>query len=317
MARFVREAAKFGIIQISILAFCLYCFFNFPKENDPSAWGSEKIARLEQAESPRLIIMGDSNVVLGLNSEPFAKAFPEYHPVNAGLYAFLGNGLLLSEIEDEIKPGDVVLLSWVYAHFAANEIQYLFYRYAVHRPEAFLNFSKEEIYWFLEGGLFMIREAARETWNVLFEEREAFVSPYGPENLNKYGDGVGHYGLESPPGSRFEMKAFDAKPNGYTSKVIDRLNAFNRRVEAKGGKVFFAYAPLTQKSYDDNLAELDELDELLHQRLDFPVLNHPSEMIFEHADMFDSGGHLKEAAVFERSDELVEDLEPYLDDAKN
>lgn len=314
MACFLWEFGKFAAIQGVILTLCLYIFFNYPRGNDPSAWGVEKRERLAAAPSPRLVMVGDSNVVLGINSQPIDEAFPAYHPVNAGLYAFLGHRMMLREIEDLIQPGDTVVVSWGYAHFAANEIQGLYYHYAVQRPESIRHFSWEETHWFMDHGMMLFKEAVRRTKKVLLRsKREPFGPPYGRDNLNEYGDGIGHYGMESPPGTNFVIKDFHASPNGYTGKVIDLLNDFNARMEARGARVLFAYPPIAEESYTHNQADIDLLDETLRERLDFPVINKPDGMLFPQEQFFDSSYHLKEPGVYDRTNRLIESLRPYLD----
>ncbi len=311
--RFVWEFGKFAAIQVVILVICLYCFFNFPRGNDPSAWGVVKREILKKTPGPRLVLMGDSNIVLGVNSGPIAKAFPEYHPINAGLYAFLGNRIILEEIADLIQPGDVVVLSWTYEQFAKNEIQYLYYHYAVQRPQSFQHFGIEEAIWFLDGGMYLLKEATKRTRKiVLMHKREPFDSVYGPDSLNQYGDGIGHYGEPSPPGTTTTIKDLRIDPDGYAGKVIDRLNDFNARMQERGARVLFSHPPISQESYDRNAAELEELDALLRERLNFPVINHPDDQFFEPEEFYDTAYHLKEDAVFERTDKLIQDLQPYL-----
>jgi len=315
---FVREFGKFALIQIAILVLCIYCFFNFPRGNDPSAWGVVKREILKEAPGPRLVMMGDSNIVLGVNSAPIAEAFPEFHPVNAGLYAFLGNRIIIEEMADLIQPGDVVVLSWTYEQFAKNEIQYLYYHYAVQRPESFMHFGAEELAWFLDGGMYLLKEATKRTRKILLlHKREPFESVYGPDSLNEYGDGIGHYGESSPPGTTTQIKNLTITPDGYTGKVIKRLNAFNARMEALGARVLFSHPPISKVSYESNEEALELLDQLLRNELDFPVINHPDDQFFTSEEFYDTAYHLKETAVFERTNKLIHDLRPYLQPDQN
>lgn len=314
LRHFIWEFGKFAIIQLAILTLCIYCFFSFPRGNDPSAWGVVKREILKRMPGPRLVLMGDSNIVLGLNSKPIDEAFPEYHPVNAGLYAFLGNNIIIEEMADLVQPGDVVVLSWTYEQFSQNEIQYLFYHYAVQRPQSFKHFGWEETLWFLDGGMYLLKEATRRTRKILlFHEREPFESVYGPDSLNEYGDGIGHYGEESPKGTTTRIKDLDFDPDGYGGKVIERLNDFNARMEARGARVLFSHPPISKESYEKNQQALDLLDETLRQRLDFPVINRPNDQFFEPEEFYDTAYHLKEPAVYERTDKLIHDLRPYLE----
>ncbi|MGE9297242.1 MAG: hypothetical protein ACQKBV_13245 [Puniceicoccales bacterium] len=315
LRRFLVTFGLFGFFQAVILITCVVIFFSYPRGNDPSAWGVEKRMRLTITPGPRLVLMGDSSLVLGLNSTALEEAFPAYNPVNAGLYAFLGQRVMLNEVEDLVRPGDVVVISWAYAHFARNEIANLYYHYAVQRPESILHFRSEEIAWFLDSCSYMIKEAMKRSKKVLMgSERAAFGPPYGRDSLNRYGDGVGHYGMESPPGMTPDIKPLTITPNGYTGGIIDYLNDVNAKLEARGAKVLFAYPPITETSYEDNREALDLLDQTLRTRLDFPVINRPDEMFFPRDQFYDTAYHLKEPSVYDRSDRLVESLRPYLTD---
>ncbi|MEO0795845.1 MAG: hypothetical protein AAFX93_11810 [Verrucomicrobiota bacterium] len=313
MGKFLFEFSKFGIIQVAILSLILYIFFSYPRDNDPSAWGVEKRERMENTPGPRLVLMGDSNVVLGVSSPMLHEAYPEIHPVNAGLYAFLGHRIILNEIEDLVQPGDTVVISWVYAHFAANEIQNLYYHYAVQRPESFKHFTGEEIRWFFDGGTYLIKEALKRTKKILLlHKRDAFGPPYGRDNLNEYGDGVGHYGMESPPGTRTTIKEFVATPDGYTGEIIEMLNDLNKRMEERGARMLFAYPPISEQSYVENETSIKLLDNVLHERLEFPIINQPEAMLYPDDVFFDSSYHLKEDAVYDRTERLIDSLRPFL-----
>ncbi len=70
----------------------------------------EKIALLDTTESPRIIFVGGSGVALGIDS-PLIEKETGLHPINMGIYGALGLKFMLHELTDNLRPGDIVVLS--------------------------------------------------------------------------------------------------------------------------------------------------------------------------------------------------------------
>ncbi len=68
----------------------------------------DKLYRLRSSPSPRLILVGGSNLTMGLDSVVLDKAF-DYSVVNMGLHAGVDSEAMWWQIEDAIAPGDIIV----------------------------------------------------------------------------------------------------------------------------------------------------------------------------------------------------------------
>ena len=77
---------------------------------------SDKHHRLSTVESPRIILVGGSNLAFSVDSEKIEKHF-ERPVVNMGLHAGLGLKFMLNEIQPALNGGDIVIIFPEYEHF--------------------------------------------------------------------------------------------------------------------------------------------------------------------------------------------------------
>jgi hypothetical protein len=97
---------------------CIVIFFAPPKWDAESGIAAiiDKHSRLEQRQSPKIIFIGGSNVLMGLDSAEIQKAFKR-DVVNMGLGISLGLRYQLEEIRDQINPGDLIVVMPEYCNF--------------------------------------------------------------------------------------------------------------------------------------------------------------------------------------------------------
>ncbi len=86
MKLFLSRIRIFIGVQIFLFTFIGIIFFFYPEEDRYYATTVDKLHRLHSSPSPRLILIGGSNLTLGLDSVVLDKAF-DYSIVNMGLHA--------------------------------------------------------------------------------------------------------------------------------------------------------------------------------------------------------------------------------------
>lgn len=62
------------------------------------------------SEKPRLILVGGSAVAFGVDGEQLEELLPQYEVINFGMYAALGTRPMLALSQEELRPGDLVIL---------------------------------------------------------------------------------------------------------------------------------------------------------------------------------------------------------------
>ena len=132
MKRFARELVAFAAIQVAIGA----VVFPFARTDDTHylAATRDKHELLKTAPSPRIIFVGGSSVAMGLDCSVIKGRLAGYNPVNMGLHLTLGLEFMLAEIEADLRPGDVVVLSLEYNALLADQGNYILLQVAELRP---------------------------------------------------------------------------------------------------------------------------------------------------------------------------------------
>ena len=108
---------------ILMLTFLIVNFYVFQSssicESDYIMSYLDKVELIQNAPSPRIIFVGDSNLTLTLDSAKIADEFG-YNPVNMSISAVTGLRYDLESIRPYIKAGDVVVISGILSQFIDN-----------------------------------------------------------------------------------------------------------------------------------------------------------------------------------------------------
>ena len=119
MKRFLRDLLGFASIQAGLLIGLWWVYQ--PDASGYLASSIDKHALLERAGSPRLILVGGSNVAFGFDSQLLEQRLG-LNPVNMGLHASVGMRFMLQEVQPYLRPGDVVVVSPEYEQFATYSV---------------------------------------------------------------------------------------------------------------------------------------------------------------------------------------------------
>ena len=108
MRRFSLKLALFLALQVAVFTGLVWVGYR------PGAvhmrTSRAKHTLLRESPGPRIIFVGGSNLLFGLDS-PTVYRDTGYHPVNMGVQGGLRLDYLLNEVEPHVRSGDVVLLA--------------------------------------------------------------------------------------------------------------------------------------------------------------------------------------------------------------
>src|SRR6185503_7764309 len=101
MRCFLRDLLIFALLQAAMLAALLWQFYDVRHVSPLSPATVVKHQRLVSAPSPRIILIGGSNLLFGIDS-PMIEQQTRYHPVNMGLVGGLRLDYIINEIKDDL-----------------------------------------------------------------------------------------------------------------------------------------------------------------------------------------------------------------------
>ena len=295
MNKFLIKSASFLLLYI-ILQSALFSSYTVGPERYVTAYRGKK-ARIQAVPSPKLVLLGDSNLAFGIHSPLIEETF-EIPVVNTGLIGTIGLKFSLDLYADDLVKGDIVLIIPSYGLFGSHlygkegHIAFLIRAF----PETFQHLrSYHQMKQFILG-------VTRGAWSFLLHREKllTLTDDHSPKDFEEHGDFVGHYGLASryEEKDHIESNLWESFIPSRQKDAISILNAFAEEQAKKGVKVFLSFSPYPRGVFLKHFRAIDAFYKVLHSSLKFPILGTPKEFIFPDRDFFDTSSHLSgEAGV--------------------
>lgn len=291
----------------------------------------DKHARLARTESPRLILVGGSNLAFGIDSARLEEA-TGLSVVNMGLHAGLGLKYMLDEIKPFLRTGDVVVVVPEYEQYygftygRAKQILQLLEVYpdaAEHLIDTahggtivsgLASFTRGKIEWYwkracLIGSLSLEHKTLSPFKHFL--DFSPSPPPYTRASFNEKGDVTAHLSLEAP-GNQDQRMLVRADVDRDAIKV---LNEFDGYASEMGVTTIVTFPCVPNSFYAKCSKDLASLRSTLKRRLTAKLAGQPSQYAFAERLFYDSNYHLVKEGIDKRMQLLCEDMKTQLRDS--
>jgi hypothetical protein len=266
----------------------------------------DKHQMLEKTKSPRIILVGGSNLSFGINSKMIEESL-HVKVINTSVHAGLGLKYITDDIIRFIKKGDIVILAPEYEHFFGNTLygSEPMVNSVISVPETykFFNFQNwKEILGALP------KTAVKNIIKLGLTKYDQFlgikkVGVYDRNSFNEYGDVNAHYQMEN--------EDFDA-PKGikgsFNFEAIKTVVSFKKSIKDKGGMFLFTYPCLMNTSLNSITKEVDTVNFKLIEA-GVQIIGTPQRYSLNDSLYFNSQYHLDKDGVEIRTTHLIEDLQ--------
>lgn len=247
-----------------------------------------KNERLDTLASPRLILVGGSNVAYGMESGLLQDSL-RMNVQNMGLHAGMGLRLILSELSKRLRSEDVVVLMPEYQHF---------FKDAAYGNEEALPYAVMYM------GVSLLDEMNLPQYQSLITglpkasigNIKTLLSPLTRDDVytalafNKYGDVVAHYGK---PGKFVEPEIIEGAIN---YRYMEELASLMSDLKAKGIRVYIFPPVMISSAYEINKKRINELEnEMKSKGIGFEIS--PTETLQPDSLAYDSNYHMSYPAV--------------------
>lgn len=311
--KFYKHAA---IVTLLIAVLIATIFFSIQPDTNHYFHGSLlKLNLLQTTPSPRIILVGGSNVAFGIDSQLMEKAFG-IPVINDGLHGGLGVAPL-RELRDYIQKGDIIVVSLEYTNFVSKE--------QMNGNEGVLSdwieFSPKRINylespWKEAASLYAImlqRKVNREinldlTGSGMEEIRGIFTG----NQFNEYGDFVGHLEDKS-------MKPEDIPADSYAvfplyENAFIFLEDFNQYAISKGATVYFEAQSSRQRNCDNTgIENMKAFFDTFRKKTSIPVITPMDQLCMADKYFFDTPFHLNAKGRKLRTEHLIDNLQNFVD----
>ena len=318
LKRFLCNLFLFFLVQAAVF-FLLLARFNPDAEENYLAATVDKHRRLAQTRPPRVILVGGSNLALGIQSDRLEVALGR-PVVNMGLAQGLGLEFMLNEVQAAIGSGDTVVLSVEYNLLTGEYDKLALEQVISYRPGNIRYLNYEQLTDLLiDHGLALFCELARRA---IYVDRSASLRfaekqfPYARHGFNQRGDFTAHYGLAQTNMPSVLLADGTAPQINDTllasAQVLGRLRVFADCCRQRGAVVVYSCPPHPP----DYLAqERPTLEAILNQLKEIRYLeriDRPEDQVYPRDQFFDSIYHLTREGTTERTERLIRSLRKYL-----
>lgn len=260
----------------------------------------DKINRIEMIEEPKIILVGNSNLAFGIDSEKIENSVG-MPVVNLGLHGSLGNEFHESMAKKYIEKNDIVIVSHTdfdeydrivdpVLAWTVIENHYDLWGYVSHREygKMFMAFPT-----YMNKAFFLF-------WNE--EGNQRLNGIYTRNAFNKYGDNIYPRGKNETDFSADEYISIIGKD------FIKRINQLNNYCKNKGATLLVAAYPICVGQYTPDRAEYEIFQDQLQKEIDCTVISDYRNYMLDYKYFYGNVLHLNDAGVSIRTELLIDDL---------
>lgn len=303
--------AKFTLLMAVIALVIGGTFTLIP--SDPAGYFQASVFKLEILErtpSPRLIVIGGSNVAFGIDSELLESGLG-IPVVNMGLHAGLGK-YSYKELSRHIGAGDIILLMPEYSvfsspdHLEGNDLglaqwtEYDLSRLVLFEPQR----VPELI-------LTMIQIKATRSLTSFLTQGDLGRGAYTSAEFNSHGDFIGQADAAGPV-KKLPSDAY-LLPGDFSLETYQFFEQFNRDAQAKGATVYLEFpASRGLNCLVTGREQFQMLYENLKKLTTIPVITNMDELCYPNSYFYDTIYHLNGIGREIITQRIVRDLQPYL-----
>lgn len=283
MRRFVTELLVFFLVQACIAYVVLRAC---PRRPDHYAAASiDKRERLQTAPSPRIVLVGDSAIAFGVDSRMFEPW--GYAPVNMGHNRSLGLAFMLAQVEDELRPGDVVVVSPAYSLLWTDGVDETLITHLEYDPYCFRHVDVDVSRRLLDHGLVWAARKLRCAVHGLHTQAPIQYSRWA---FDERGDFVAHRGAAPSEDMALPVRWPPRVPD--LSEALELLDRFHAHCEAADALCFFAFPPLRAEAHAEAEALVAAIEAEIATRCPLPIVLRAVDAVYSSTAFLDAGTHL-------------------------
>lgn len=264
----------------------------------------DKVDRLKSIDGPKIVLIGNSNLSFGIDSEKLEQAF-DMPVVNMGLHGALGNAFHENMAKINIHEGDIYIIC--HSNFSDNGMiddKVLAWSTIENHFGLWRLLSREDLY-----------PMAKEYPVYLKKCLELFISGggnqlpggcYSRDAFNQYGDisldrTESLYTFESP-----------VTPPSINDTAVSRINRLNVWLAERGAVLLVAGYPIGKGKLTDPEESFMKAQKELSERLSCPVISDYRDYMFDYGLFYNTDLHLTTEGAALRTKQLIEDLHRWM-----
>lgn len=269
----------------------------------------DKYQRLNSIDEPKIVLIGDSNLAFGINSELVQNEIG-MPVVNMGLHGGLGNDVQTRLAMTNVNKDDLYIIC--YTDYAQTD-----------------DISQKDL-------TLIMLSRHKELWNTLsikqkiellpgipdymFNSISFYISGRGNEPLqdiyldyarcsfNEFGDNT----VRIPENDYFDLEDVESEIGSISEETIRMIRYWKEYCDERGAKLVIAGYPIVRTSNMPAKEDFDEFGIMLEKKTGCNTISQFSDYIIEPELLYDSLYHLTLEGADYRSELLAKDIKRYL-----
>ena len=264
----------------------------------------DKYYRLCDINDPKIILVGDSNVAYGFDSEKIQLAF-NMPVVNFGLHGGLGQTFHTDMIKKNINNGDVVIIVPDRYNYNSDKIRDNVLAWVTIENHFFLwdGISSDSYYNLLLAYPTYLKKAL----NLFITNKgnKPIEGTYSRASFNEYGDNI-----YPRPDCIMTEDRYNGNFNTKLSQIMKVYwNEYNKYVINKNATLYMSCPPILDKMLRE---DLESLQNQLEYELDFTMISQLIDYIYPLEYFYNTNLHLNDLGKDIRTQQFILDLKKYL-----
>ena len=306
MRSFLLNILKLITLTLCVLTFSLFFIPDSTSKYSILAALPDKHKMLETIHSPKLLLLGGSNVSFGMNSKKLQEKF--HKPVvNMGIHAGLGLEFIINDSKRFIHKGDTVILMPEYEHFYTDnfygEMELVSVAFDTD-PDSKKLLDKKQWQHLLH---YLPTYSARKLKNYIpyLFAKEPSVDIYHRHSFNESGDAYLHWDL---PDQNYQHATAARGNEEVNSETIKFIKEFEVYVDQQGAKLLIFPPVIDQTSFNAQKRIITKIAEELKNN-DIAFATKTENYCYSDSFFFNSYYHLNKTGVDKRTEQLINDLD--------
>ncbi len=264
----------------------------------------DKISRLESIKESKIILVGNSNVAFGFDSEKIQNEIG-MPVVNLGLHGGLGNSFHEQAAKKNIQEGDIVVIC--HSNYSTSYITEpdLVWPMVEERLDLLKLIRPQEYFpvlralpQYLQWAVFYgIDKSGNRDSNDCYS-RKAF---------NEYGDNTYPRLF-----LKYEFTKDSIKLPEIDEENVKRINELDQYCENRGAKLVIAGYPIGLGEFTPSMEEYQQFQRELEERMECSVISDFTDYFIEYQYFYDTALHLNDEGVDIRTKQFINDLKEWM-----
>lgn len=274
----------------------------------------DKVERLQSIDEPKIVLIGNSNWVFGVDSGKLEEYFGK-PVVNMGMHGGLGNAFQEEMAKINVTPGDIYVIC--HTSYSDENIPLdpaLLWITIENHPQLWKMVRKEDVPHLIDSFPVYLKGCI-ERWKIGETNKTPDIEFYYRSAFNQYGDVDIARDDYVPTQEEQNSKVFNYRPE-INDICMNRINELNRYLESKGATVVVAGYPIlvSDEADADFVKYMDDFQTELQKQLTCEVISEFENYFYTGNYFLDTTYHLTNKGVTLRTNQLISDLEEYLDE---